>query len=134
MVKEMLEPRHPVTSTENRIEFDLISSEGAGFSFPADSNWNPVWDPEYESIQKENYEYCTSHPELFNGPFEKVIRHTWTEPAKAVCECGSTISLTDEYRGASQCPECGIWHNMFGQTLLDPDYWADENNDDYYGW
>jgi hypothetical protein len=29
-----------------------------------------------------------------------------------------------------RCEKCGQWYNLFGQALVDPEYWED---DDYYG-
>lgn len=30
--------------------------------------------------------------------------------------------------GACQCPKCGKWYNIFGQALLDPEFWEDDYN------
>jgi hypothetical protein len=27
--------------------------------------------------------------------------------------------------GACQCENCGQWYNIFGQELIDPEYWED---------
>lgn len=53
-------------------------------------------------------------------------KYHWIENAKAICECGNTIELWDQYQGASRCEYCGRWHNLFGQTLIDPEYWEEE--------
>ena len=51
------------------------------------------------------------------------------ENAKALCSCGEIIELYDGYMGSCECPNCGQWYNMFGQTLIKPQYW--EEDEDY---
>jgi len=125
MVRRILSERKAVTDREKRIEFDLRGHEGAGATFAADDSWNVVFDPRYEEAQRNTYEYCASHPNEYDGPFRRVIEHTRVEDAVAECECGKRIELWDQYLGASECPCCGRWHNLFGQTLVDPKYWED---------
>ena len=52
---------------------------------------------------------------------------TITEPAVGRCSCGAEVILdTDDYMGAVECEECGQWYNLFGQALVDPEYWEEE--------
>ena len=41
------------------------------------------------------------------------------------------IEMYNAYMGACECPCCGQWYNLFGQSLIDPKYWY-EDEDDYY--
>lgn len=58
----------------------------------------------------------------------EVVKYQWDyfDPAIAECACGKQIALENEYLGACQCPKCGQWYNLFGQELVDPEYWNDE--------
>ena len=47
-----------------------------------------------------------------------------TRETTARCECGKVIELYDQYLGASECPHCGRWHNLFGELLNDPSTWS----------
>jgi predicted RNA-binding Zn-ribbon protein involved in translation (DUF1610 family) len=48
------------------------------------------------------------------------------ENAKALCSCGETIELYDQYLGACDCPNCGQWYSMSGQALIKPQYWEED--------
>ena len=126
MVKKILSQRKVVVIRERRIEFDLKECEGAGATFPADDNWRVRFTPCHEKSQRETYEYCASHPEAYAGPFQRVLERRSVENAVAICECGCKIELWDQYQGASACSGCGRWHNLFGQTLLEPRFWQEE--------
>ena len=41
-----------------------------------------------------------------------------------LCKCGQEVLLMDTYMGATDCPNCGQWYNVFGQELKDPDEWG----------
>ena len=116
---ENIIPRHSETMTEYRIEF--TDEYGNGYSFYADDNGNVIIENE---AQRENYEDALAHPEKFThyNKFTKRIYH-YTEPAHGICKCGQDIALQDEYMGACQCEKCGQWYNLFGQEVLDPEYW-----------
>lgn len=126
MVKRILSPRKTVTEREKRIEFDLRDGDG-GATFAAGDDWSVRFDPEWEDCQKATWEECLTRPEKYAGPFRRIIERTAVKNATAVCECGNKIELRDQYLGASACPFCGTWHNLFGQTLLEPEYWEGEN-------
>lgn len=125
MVKKMLSDRKTVEQIEYRLEFDYIPDRGSGYSFDADASGNVRFSPEYEEMQRRNYRCCMENPD-YSGPHFRKRRYTYHEPATAICECGEKIALEDQYMGASECPGCGRWHNMFGQTLVDPKYWEQD--------
>ena len=120
--------RQRKTFFEYRRDFDY--GDGSGFCFDCDKDGNLLPMPE---AAMRNYQECLAHPERFET-FNKVIRieHTYTENAHGTCICGRDVELYDQYRGACQC-ECGRWYNLFGQELIDPRYWEDDD-EDYYGW
>lgn len=118
---EIIKPREKVIETYYRREFQHLGSPvGCGYEFDIDENKNVIFN---HPTQKKNYEYCITHPEIFidNG----IVEHEdiYFEPAIAICECGEEIELTGKYLGASECPYCGLWHNMSGQTLKNPEEW-----------
>ncbi len=119
--------RHAVTERVNKIEFDYKDGNG-GYSFDAkaDDPTVPDFNPEFYEIQKENYEKCLTDPD-YSGPHYRTQAYTYTENAKGICECGEEIELYDQYMGASECPFCGKWHNLFGQQLINPQYWESES-------
>ena len=126
MVKRIISPRHYVERKEKRIEFDLIGDESSGCTFPADDWFNPVFERGNDAARK-NYEMCVNLVGIrYYGPFERTYDFSYMSDAVAECECGKQIVLFDQYMGASQCPYCGKWHNMFGQTLIPPECWEDQ--------
>ena len=102
-------------------DFEIREDPSAGFSFPVDEDTKKeVFSS--EAAQK-NYEYCLSQPDKIRDL--GIVRHVSsyrTDPI-ARCECGKEIELFNEYLGACECPHCGRWHNLFGQTLQPPKYW-----------
>jgi hypothetical protein len=81
------------------------------------------------SEAQANYEACLTDKRLTESEFTK---HEWTymNPAIGICSCGKDVVLECDHAGAVQC-ECGKWYNLFGQSLIDPKYWY-EDDDDYY--
>lgn len=128
MVKKIISERHLVTMRYHVIEFDHVDGDG-GYSFPADENGNVKFDPKYEVAHRKSYELAMKNHD-YCGPFHRIKKHTYTENAKAICECGVEIELWDQYHGACKCKYCGRWHNLFGQTLVNPKFWE---NDEQYG-
>ena len=47
-------------------------------------------------------------------------------PALVKCECGEEFYLEDQYLGSCECPNCGSWYNLFGQSVLAPDQYDAE--------
>ena len=124
MLRNLVE-RTPVEIVERTIEF--TDAEGNGFSFDADERGNPILANE---CAKHNYEYAIAHPEEYEIYDELVVRRrTYIEPAHGTCACGTEITLYDEYHGACECEKCGRWYNLFGQELLPPEYWENEEEE-----
>lgn len=108
-------------------EFDSKETD-LGFMFDYNNDDNPILGTE---LAKANYDYCLAHPELFIDKGFNIREKYIIEPAKAICECGKKIELTDDYCGASECPHCGQWHNLFGQQLKHPDCWEEPIDIEY---
>lgn len=113
------------TEVEYYIEF--TDEEGSGFAFPCDSNGNLQFSsyPELRKAQCDNYDYAMSHKERFNRQYAELVarKYTVTDNAIGRCVCGEEVELYDQYQGACSCPECGRWYNIFGQSLVDPEFW-----------
>lgn len=119
-----IKPREPVEVKEYHIEF--TNSEGGGFSFNATADGQILIDNE---SQRVNYEYALAHPEKFDVEFNKFTVRTYyyTENASGTCSCGNIVELYNQYMGACQCDNCGRWYNLFGQELLAPEFWEEDN-------
>lgn len=125
---KIIRERSSHTEVEHYIEF--TDEEGAGFSFPCDSNGNIQFNddiPELGRAQRDNYDYAMAHKERFTCQYAQFVtrKYTVTDNAVGKCVCGEEVELYDQYQGACQCPKCGQWYNMFGQSLVDPQYWED---------
>lgn len=119
-------PRTPIEIVERTIEF--ADAEGNGFVFNVDEKFKPIF-PCKEA--KENFEYALANPDKFEIYNELITRRrVYVEPAHGTCTCGREVTLENEYRGACECG-CGRWYNLFGQELLPPEYWE---NDDEEWW
>ena len=126
-IVKIISERERKKHIEWRREFQLIGDyPGNGASFPCDSNGNLCMDDEFADCWYKNYEYCLAHPEKYED--RGVVKNSWeyTEPAHAMCSCGNEIIL----QGDCMCEKCGQWYNGFGQALLDPKYWYEDEN--YY--
>lgn len=124
----IIKPRTTHTEVEYRIEF--TDADGSGFSFPCDQNGNIQFDDcdtELGRVQRDNYDYAMSSRERFTKQYAEFTtrRYTVTDNALGKCVCGETVELCDQYQGACSCPKCGQWYNLFGQSLVDPEYWDD---------
>lgn len=124
---EIIKERTPVEEVRRTIEFEWPKDRGAGYSFDADELWNPIFRCE---LGKENYEACMSGKYKIDGPFRRTTKVTRMEPAQGKCSCGTIVELIDQYHGACQCHGCGQWYNIFGQKLVSPEYWQED--EDYY--
>lgn len=114
--------------------FDLTfyySEDSGGFAFPCDAAGN-VFPLENKEARK-NLEHCIAHPEEFET-YNEVRRwiNRYTEPAHGACICGTEVELYDQYYGACQCPNCGRWYNLFGQSLLPPEQWERDPSEEEY--
>ena len=121
MLRNMTERRR-VKVVDYCIEF-LHPGGNDGYSFPCDERGNLL---PMEDCAKANYDYCMAHPEEFET-WNEVVSYVrrYTENATGTCVCGATVELYDQYMGACECPGCGRWYNLFGQSLLPPDQWVD---------
>ena len=123
---KIIKERTPETVSEYYIEFKYKDDPDAGFCFPATVHG----DPDFAHMTPEasaNYEACLTDKRLTEGEFTK---HEWTymNPALGLCSCGKEVVLESDYNGAVQC-ECGKWYNVFGQELIDPKYWTEDEDD-----
>lgn len=125
MIK-IIKERTPVTVTECYIEFKYKDDPAAGFCFPAVAPGVP----KFSSMTPEaiaNYKACLTDDRLTEAEFTTTT-HTYMEPAIGKCICGAEVVLDSDYAGAVRC-NCSKWYNLFGQELLDPKYW--EEDDEY---
>ena len=124
MLKTIIQ-RHPVEIEERSIDF--TNEEGAGFCFDCDEHGTPKFACEAARL---NYMYAMEHPELYPAEYNVVKRwkRTIIEPAHGTCSCGEEVYLIDEYIGACQCRKCGRWYNLYGQELVPPEYWDEQDN------
>ncbi len=123
--------RQRTTRTEVEYRIDFTDADGCGFSFPCDEHGNIQFDddnPELGRAQRDNYDYAMANKERFTVEYAKfnTRRYTITDPAVGKCVCGELVSLTNQYQGACPCPKCGQWYNLFGQSLIDPEYWDND--------
>ena len=117
---KIIKERERVTVREKKIHFDFNGDKNEGYMFDADENWNPVFG---NDCQKKSYEICINDPRYVKR--NAVEEYSYTEPAVGKCVCGREVVLEDTYRGATHC-ECGRWYNIFGQSLVDPEYWEED--------
>ena len=125
---KIIRERSAHTEVEHYIEF--TDEDGAGFSFPADLSGKIIYDsdPEIAQAQRDNYNYAMSHKERFTRQYNEFVTRKYNVIDNAVgrCVCGEEVELYDQYQGACSCPKCGQWYNLFGQSLVDPEYWDDD--------
>lgn len=126
---KIIKERTPETIVEYHLEWYYDETRNAGFSFPTNSNY----EVDLEKMTPEgrtNYERCLNDKSLV-GPIKDRYEHTYINPAVGKCSCGQEVVLDSGYNGAVMCPNCGKWYNLYGQELVDPKYW-EEDDDDYY--
>ena len=125
---EIIRERSTHTEVEYRIEF--TDEEGCGYSFPCDQNGNVRFDEhdaEIARVQREHYAEAMADKERFTCQYNEFVTRKYTVVDNAVgrCVCGEEVELYDQYQGACSCPKCGQWYNIYGQELVDPEYWED---------
>jgi hypothetical protein len=143
MIK-IISERHRESHTEYSLQFDLIGErKGNGYGFPLLSKAIiPLKESETESnkyvpCSEEDCTWWKSYlsvkedREHYKEPYVDKNAWYWTEPAHALCKCGTEILLEDDYMGACQCPNCEQWYNLFGEEVKDPDKWEDDSDDEY---
>jgi hypothetical protein len=122
---KIVRERKPEIITEYYLEFKYKDDPEAGFCFPA----THLGDPDFDCMSDEacaNYQACLTDKRLTE---EEFVKHKWTymSPALGICSCGKEVVLDCDHAGAVRC-ECGKWYNLFGQELLDPEYWEEDND------
>ena len=122
--------RKPKKHIEYRREFQLIGADkGTGFSFPCDISGNINIKDENYPHWKENYEYCIAHPEEYEDLGKMKLEWDYVSPATVECSCGEEFALEATCSDVCSCPGCGQWYNLFGQALVNPEFW--EQDDEY---
>lgn len=114
------------------VEYELVYDDGHnnGYGFPCNESGSVIDIPP-EAIA--NLTWCMEHPDKFVRAGEIVTyRNRYREPAHGTCICGEEVSLSDQYYGACQCPNCGRWYNLFGQNLVPPDQWETDPSEGEY--
>jgi hypothetical protein len=127
MIK-IIKERTPEVIIDYYIEFRYKDDPNAGFCFPALKNG----EPDFKKMPEEailNYNSCLNDDRLDSPEFTRNKR-TYMSPAVGKCSCGREVILDCGHGSAVQC-ECGRWYNLFGQSLIDPKYWY-EDEDEYY--
>lgn len=122
---KIIKEREPKEKVDYSIEFDYRDNSGGGFTFPCDINGNPLFD-KMPDVAQENYKHCINDTKRFYSPYIKKHTYHWVEPAIGECVCGEQVMLENQYMGACQCPKCGQWYNIYGQSLIPPKYWEDD--------
>lgn len=120
---EIISERHTVEDVY--FTFDYEYGNGSGFTFPCDST-GKVLTSELTDAALENLHYCEQNLDKFSDA--GLVKHVrrYTLPAKGKCKCGNIVELVDEYLGACECEKCGQWYNIFGQALVNPEYWEED--------
>lgn len=116
----ILEESKMVEEVEYRREFVNTVWPDSGFTFPVDEKTMEVV---LNDANRENYERCLREPQRYLD--QGIVKRTnsYRLPALLQCDCGEKFRLYNTYMGASQCPECGLWYNMFGEELKEPSEW-----------
>lgn len=109
---------------ETYYTYDFDRNDGGGFTFPC----NSIGEVQLNGCNRENYEFCVKNKSDFAWHGIVEHRNTYYESAVGECTCGEKVILEAQYMGACQCPKCGKWYNIFGQALLDPEFWEDDYN------
>lgn len=126
-IVKIISERKKVTNITYSHCFQQIGeSEGIGYNFPCDKYGNLDETDEYYDTWIKSYKKCIENPNKYED--RGIIKETWQyiDNAKALCSCGKRIDLWDQYQGACECPNCNQWYNLFGQALIDPEYWEEE--------
>ena len=114
---------------KTHVEYELVYDDGHnnGYGFPCNESGSII-DISPEAVA--NLAWCMEHPEKFVRAGEIVTyRNRYRAPARGICICGEKVELYDQCCGACQCPKCGQWYNLFGQSLTSPDQWEEDPYD-----
>lgn len=115
---KIITPRQRKVRKETTHEFHYVNDINSGFSFPIDK--------ELTEAGRANLEWCLANPDKVID--DGIVTNSWeyTEPVYGRCSCGACFYLTNSYEGATSCPDCGQWYNLFGQELTNPEYWEED--------
>ena len=125
---EIIKERKVRYEKEYYINFDCKDDHSCGFIFPAYFNdETPAFDKMTEEAKK-NYYACLADKDTYDRWFEeREVRVV--DYAVGKCKCGHEVELVDEaWMGAVQCEKCGKWYNIYGQELVDPKYWEEDES------
>ena len=121
---KIIKERTVRTEKSFSLNFDLVGQPYCGFSFPCDREGNVF--PDLNDCAMDNYRKCLADTSgKYEQPYIDVQTYRIVEPAVGQCACGAHVLLEDQYMGACQCDNCGQWYNIYGQALIDPEYWED---------
>lgn len=120
----IIKERETKVSITYSLEFDYRDNSGGGFTFPCNQQ-GEILREEMPQTAIDNYHRCLKDNRL-SSPYVLPHRSYWVEPAVGECFCGEQVVLENQYMGACQCPECGQWYNIYGQSLIPPEYWEDD--------
>ena len=128
MLKDITERKRVEKRYTERF-FQRIGETGCGLGFDCEYDGTPVL---HNEGQEENYRFAVSHPEMFEDLGVQERTFSYVEPAHGTCACGSRVTLIDQYLGACECPGCGQWYNLFGQSLVPPECWEHDPAEEEY--
>ena len=120
---KIIQQRETHEEVEYRLFYERVECSGSGFSFPCDENGNVNL---AEMTPTGSYQKC------LNGEIQvkdgKIItfRHTYTEPAIGLCDCGKEVEL---FGFTNTCEGCGRDYNMSGQLLASRSQWGEETGE-----
>ena len=121
---KIIKEREPKEIITYSLDFDYKDDSGGGFTFPCNQHGEILRD-EMPQTAIANYIRCMRDNRL-TSPYIRTHRNHWVEPAIGKCVCGEQVLLENQYMGACQCPKCGQWYNIYGQSLIPPEYWEDD--------
>lgn len=121
---KIIKEREPKESITYSLEFDYKDDPSGGFTFPCNRQGEILKD-KMPQTAIDNYHKCLKDNRL-TSPYIRTYKNHWVEPAVGECVCGEEIVLENQYMGACQCPRCGQWYNIYGQSLIPPEYWEDD--------
>lgn len=121
---KIIKEREPKTDITYSINFDYKEDSSGGFTFPCNRDGEILKD-QMPDVAIENYYKCLADERL-SSPYLRVHKSHWVEPAVGECLCGNEVVLENQYMGACQCDKCGQWYNIYGQSLIPPEYWEED--------
>lgn len=121
---KIIKERESKESITYSLEFDYRDDSGGGFTFPCNQQ-GEILEDKMPQTAIDNYHRCLRDNRL-TLPYVHTHKNHWVEPAVGECVCGEQVVLESQYMGACQCPKCGQWYNIFGQSLIPPEHWEDD--------